>query len=100
MAAVATLTSTDHWPRRLLSGASVHAFHQLSQVFITNDASDWMVAPLHAVCCALASSHRRLASFFVALLGIAQCTVAFPRTATHLYLGVVISLLLALLDGD
>ncbi len=34
----------------------------------------------------------------VAVLGAVQCALVFPQTATHLYLGVVVSLLLCLLD--
>ncbi|MBL8954631.1 MAG: hypothetical protein JNK82_27890 [Myxococcaceae bacterium] len=85
---------------RLLAFAPVHALHQTAQLFVRPDAlTPWLV-PLHLGCAALAVKRPRLAMGLTAVLGAAQCAAAFPRTATHLWLGVVVSVLFALVGDD
>jgi len=85
---------------RLLAFAPVHALHQTAQLFVRPDAlTPWLV-PLHAACVVLAVRRPRLAMAAVAVLGAAQCALAFPRTATHLWLGALVSVLFALVGDD
>ena len=100
MVEAAALTSTEGARARWLGVATVHAAHQASQLGLRPDALTPWLAALHLAAIGLALSRPRLAMSAVALLGVVQCAAAFPRTATHLYLGVVVSLLLALLDPE
>lgn len=78
----------------------VHALHQAVQLSARPDDFTLPLAVLHAAAIPLALKRPRLAMGVVAALGLAQCALSFPRTATHLYLGVVVSLLLCLLEED
>lgn len=98
--AAAAVTATERARARFLGVATVHAIHQASQLGVRPDAfSPWLIV-LHVAAIPLAVVRPRLAMAAVAMLGIVQCVTFFPRTANHLYLGVVISLMLALLDPD
>lgn len=79
--------------------ATVHALHQAAQV-LGQPATHPVLVVLHVLSLPLAWWKPRATMWLVALLGVAQCVLAFPRTGNHLYLGVVVSLLIALLDDD
>lgn len=79
--------------------ASVHALHQAAQVLGQPTTSPVLVA-LHVVSLPLATWRPRVAMWLVAALGVAQAALAFPRTGNHVFLGVVVSLLIALADDD
>ncbi len=84
---------------KVIGVAVVHATHQASQLAVLPDGG-WLV-PFHLAAIPLALFRPRLAMAVVAGLGAIQCALMFPRTANHLYLGVAVSLLLALLlTGD
>lgn len=91
---VAAATVTD--PRGF---ATVHALHQAAQV-IGQPTTEPVFVALHLLSLPLVWWKPRATMWLVALLGIAQCVLAFPRTGNHLYLGVVVSVLIALLDED
>lgn len=76
--------------------ATVHALHQAGQAL----AIEPLLVVMHALCVPFAAWKPRVAMWPVAALGVAQCALAWPRTGNHLYLGVVVSLLIALLDDD
>lgn len=85
-------------PRGIVGVAVVHAAHQASQLAALPDPG-WLI-PFHLAAIPLAIFRPRLSMSVVAALGVVQCVMMFPRTANHLYLGVVVSLLLALLLTD
>ena len=85
---------------RALAFAPVHALHQTAQLFIRSEAPTLWLVPLHLGVLALSLKKPRLSMGALAALGVLQCALAFPRTATHLWLGVVVSLLFALLGED
>lgn len=85
---------------RWASFAAVHALHQAVQLGARPDAFTPVLAGVHAATVALALWRPRVAMALVAALGLLECVHAFPRTATHQYLGVVVSLLLVLLLDD
>jgi hypothetical protein len=76
--------------------AALHALHQAGQSLAV--ASPGALLAAHLVTVPLAWWRPRLAMGLVAGLGALQCTLAFPRTGNHLFLGVIVSLVLALLD--
>lgn len=87
------MTATD---TRTLS--TVHALHQAGQVLgQNNDAT--LFFSLQLLMVPLAAWRPRVAMALVAALGVVQCVLAWPRTGNHLFLGVLVSVLLALLDG-
>ncbi len=87
-------------PSTWLAFAPVHALHQTAQLFVRPDAlTPWLV-PFHLACVALAVRRPRLAMGLTAGLGAVQCAAVFPRTATHLWLGVLVSVLFALVGDD
>lgn len=88
---MAVVTATD---ARAL--AAVHALHQAGQSLGVTPPGVLLAA--HLVTVPLAWVRPRVAMGLVAGLGIVQCALAFPRTGNHLFLGVVVSLLLALID--
>ncbi len=91
-------TSTELARGRWLGAAVVHSAHQAAQLTARPDALTPWLAVLHLAVIALATVRPRLAMAALAMLGVVQCAAAFPRTATHLFLGVAVSLLLCLLD--
>jgi hypothetical protein len=76
--------------------ATVHALHQAGQSLSV--APPGPLLAVHLVMVPLSWWRPRAAMAVVALLGLVQCGLAFPRTGNHLMLGVVVSLVLALLD--
>ncbi len=87
------MTATD---TRALT--TVHALHQAGQAL--GQPHDALLLALHALTVPLAAWRPRVAMTLVAALGLAQCAAAWPRTGNHLFLGVLVSALLALLDGE
>ncbi|MGV3622880.1 MAG: hypothetical protein ACO1OB_18825 [Archangium sp.] len=79
--------------------ASVHALHQAAQV-LGQPTTHAVFVVLHVLSLPLVWWRPRATMWLVAALGIAQCVLAFPRTGNHLFLGVVVSLLIALSDRD
>lgn len=76
--------------------AALHALHQAGQSLGVTPPGALLAA--HLVTVPLAWFRPRVAMALVAALGVVQCVLAFPRTGNHLFLGVVVSLLLALID--
>jgi hypothetical protein len=93
-------TSTEAARARWLGVATVHAVHQAAQLAGRSDVFPMWLVALHVLTLPVAVVRPRLAMAAVAMLGIVQCAAMFPVTATHLYLGVVVSLLLGLLDPE
>jgi len=76
--------------------ATVHAIHQAGQSLAIASAGPLTWA--HVLTVPLAWWKPRGAMAVVACLGAVQCALAWPRTGNHLFLGVVVSVVLALLD--
>lgn len=82
--------------------AALHALHQAGQLLgrhqPVTDATLLPLAFLHAAVVPLAALRPRAGLAIIAALGAWQCVSTFPRTGNHVFLGVVVSLLVALLD--
>jgi hypothetical protein len=89
-------------PRSLRGLATLHALHQAGQWLgqLSAARAAWPLVAMQLAAVALAWVRPRAAMAVVAALGAAQCALTWPRTGNHLFLGVVVSLLLALLDPD
>ncbi len=86
--------------RAALAFAPVHALHQTVQLLAEPYSDVRWLLPLHVLAVPLAVRRPRLGIGLVAVLGAAQCAATFPRTATHAWLGVVVSLLFLLVGDD
>lgn len=88
-------------PTEARSLATVHALHQSGQLLGQNfpvgeSLVGWAV--VHGAGVLLSLLRPRLGMAFIAALGLGQWALTWPRTGNHLFLGVFVSLLIALLD--
>lgn len=74
----------------------LHALHQSAQSLAV--APPGLLLAAHLVSIPVTVWRPRLGMGVVAVLGVLQCALAWPRTGNHLFLGVVVSVVLALLD--
>ncbi len=103
-AADSTLTEVSTAPAlsrlALFQVATVHAVQQGVANAVRPEASSALLMSLHALSVLTALFRPRLAMVATAALTLIACAREFPRTANHLFLGVVFSLLLALNRDD